>query len=219
MATKSMALAYQALGYRTSHGLFDSIFSYPWGLIEQAADATWPSGAHSRAPYRREDWDALWGSFDAVTDLSSPFVLELIKAYPDAKVVVVQRDFDSWWPSFEHGVLHPVMTEPLSTINGVFCWHVLGMRCVHAMKKVLRGFFGASTEQECAARARETYDAYFRDIRSLVPPERRLEYKMGSGWEPLCTFLGVEVPDRAISMGKRARSPRARGPVEAGTDL
>lgn len=29
----------------------------------------------------------------------------------------------------------------------------------------------------------------------MVPKERLLEYKMGSGWAPLCEFLGKDVPD------------------------
>jgi Sulfotransferase domain len=28
-----------------------------------------------------------------------------------------------------------------------------------------------------------------------VPPERLLVYEVGDGWEPLCRFLGVPVPD------------------------
>jgi hypothetical protein len=28
-----------------------------------------------------------------------------------------------------------------------------------------------------------------------VPKERLLEYELGSGWDPLCAFLGKEVPD------------------------
>jgi Sulfotransferase domain len=32
-------------------------------------------------------------------------------------------------------------------------------------------------------------------VRKTCPPERLLEFKLGSGWEPLCKFLGVEVPD------------------------
>lgn len=31
-------------------------------------------------------------------------------------------------------------------------------------------------------------------IRGLVPPERLLEWKVEDGWEPLCKFLGKEVP-------------------------
>lgn len=32
-------------------------------------------------------------------------------------------------------------------------------------------------------------------VRKACPPERLLEFKLGSGWEPLCEFLGEEVPD------------------------
>lgn len=36
---------------------------------------------------------------------------------------------------------------------------------------------------------------YFDRVRKIVPPERRLEYNIGDGWEPLCAFLGKEVPN------------------------
>lgn len=32
-------------------------------------------------------------------------------------------------------------------------------------------------------------------MRSLVPKENLLEYKMGEGWKPLCDFLEVPVPE------------------------
>lgn len=33
------------------------------------------------------------------------------------------------------------------------------------------------------------------NIRRLVPKDRLLEFRVEEGWEPLCTFLGKEVPD------------------------
>ncbi len=198
MGTKSMAQAYKILGYETHHGLPEDVTESPWTQIEQAAEATWPKvpGARPRSPNTRKDWDELWESkYDAVTDLSSPFVPELIKAYPNAKVVIVQRNFDAWWPSFKIEILDRVMLQPAATINGFLCRHFLGIRAVEAMRKLHFGFFNAKSKEECAAHARETYDAYFRTIRELVPPERRLEYQMGAGWEPLCAFLDVPVPD------------------------
>lgn len=57
------------------------------------------------------------------------------------------------------------------------------------------GAFGARNLGEIKANARATYFGYYDRIRELVPPERRLEYKFGDGWEPLCEFLGKEVPD------------------------
>ena len=32
-------------------------------------------------------------------------------------------------------------------------------------------------------------------IRSIVPPENLLEYKMGEGYQPLCDFLEVPLPE------------------------
>lgn len=194
-----MAKAYIALGYRTHHGLLEDVMESPWSLIEHAAEATWPSvpGAPEspHQPYTRSDWDAIWGSYDAVTDLASPFAIELIKAYPEAKVIIVKRDFDSWWPSFRSQLRDTVMKQPLSGIQAFVTSRLLGVRPVHAMRKVILGFFGARTRLEVdEKRAREAYDTYFRQVCQLVPPERRLEYKIGSGWAPLCTFLGVDVP-------------------------
>ncbi|KAJ5662714.1 hypothetical protein N7462_011640 [Penicillium macrosclerotiorum] len=197
-ATKSMALAYQILGFKTHHGLLEKATDTPWVQIEKAAEATWPSapGACPRPPFTRTDWDELWGNkYDAVTDLASPFTLELIKAYPDAKVIIVEREYAKWWPSFQHEVLDRVMIQPMAAINGFLALYLMGIPAVQAMRKIHFGFFHAQTRDEILANAQKTYEAHYRDVRAAVPPEQRLEYKMGDGWKPLCDFLGVEVPD------------------------
>lgn len=198
MGTKSMAYAYQILGYKTHHGLLEDVTASPWTQLEQAAEATWPSvpEARPRPPFGRADWDALWGDkYDVITDLASPFAVELVKAYPDAKVVVVQRDFDQWWSSFRQELLDPVTVQPMAAIHGWIGWRIMGIRAVQAMRKVHFGFFHARTREEVERNARKVYDEYFAEIRRIVPAERRLEYRMGDGWGPLCAFLGVPVPD------------------------
>ncbi|KAI1151989.1 hypothetical protein F4825DRAFT_337404 [Nemania diffusa] len=217
MGTTSCASAYRTLGYTVHHGV-DDIRGNPWVLVEQAAEATWPSipGATPRPPYTRQDWDHLWGSkYDIVTDLASPFVPELIKAYPDAKVVVVQRDFDSWWPSFRSQLLTTLFSSsPLVAIGLFLEWHINGVRAGYAMKKVHFGFFGAESLEDIEANARATYGRYFETVRQMVPPERRLEYNMDDGWEPLCAFLGKEIPDipfpRLNVRRSRTETPEAR---------
>lgn len=37
--------------------------------------------------------------------------------------------------------------------------------------------------------------AHEEKVRSLVPQEQLLEMDLSEGWEPLCKFLGVPVPD------------------------
>jgi len=39
------------------------------------------------------------------------------------------------------------------------------------------------------------YIEHYNIIRAVTPPERLLEYELGSGWEPLCKFLGKPIPD------------------------
>lgn len=52
-------------------------------------------------------------------------------------------------------------------------------------------------------------------IRGLVPKERLLEWSVDEGWEPLCAFLGKEVPDEpfphanAVGGGWKAREEMA----------
>ncbi|KAI0546497.1 hypothetical protein F4679DRAFT_557618 [Xylaria curta] len=198
MATKSMAEAYTILGFKVNHALLLSTMETKWNMMEMASEATWPSvpDATPRPPFKREDWDELWGSeWDVVTDIASPFVPQLIEAYPDAKVVIVQRDFDSWWRSFTRNVIDRIFGQPRSSIVGFVTSTFLGVRPVQCMRKMLFGFFDAKSREEIdEARGRQVYEEYFREIRKLVPPERRLEYTIGDGWKPLCDFLGVEVP-------------------------
>lgn len=44
------------------------------------------------------------------------------------------------------------------------------------------------------ADGKEIHAEHVAMIRSLVPPERLLEWKIEDGWIPLCKFLGKDVP-------------------------
>ena len=203
--TSSLATAYQILGFKTHHGLLRPLSTIPWQAIERAAEATWPDipGAPDppRPPFTRTDWDALWGQhYDVVTDRAAPFAPELIAAYPEAKVVIVQRDFETWWPSCKRIILHRVMGRDddhrmVVAMIPLLQWLTIGSKSFSVMRKINYGFFGARTKTECQARAREAYQGYYDEVRRLVPEARRLEYRLSDGWGPLCEFLGVKVPD------------------------
>jgi hypothetical protein len=192
MGTASMATAYNMLGLRPHHAL--DMYDTPeqWALFEKAADATWPSDDTTEA-FTREQWDEIYGGYDAIVEIGGAFAEQLIKVYPDAKVVIVRRDFEKWYSSFCEGILDPVFS-----FQGTFLlWcvlPVLGNRAVAAMRKILSGFFGADSGPGIKANARNAYDEYFERITELVPPENRLEYRLGSGWGPLCAFLGRDAP-------------------------
>ena len=54
----------------------------------------------------RTFWDKLLGHVAAVTDTpANMFGPELIASYPEAKVVLVERDVEKWYPSFENALI------------------------------------------------------------------------------------------------------------------
>ncbi|KAI1760848.1 hypothetical protein GGR53DRAFT_507982 [Hypoxylon sp. FL1150] len=70
----------------------------------------------------------------------------------------------------------------------------MGVRAGQTMRKVHLGFFNARNRKEIEEHAREAYDTYYRKIRAVVPPERRLGFELEDGWKPLCEFLGKDIP-------------------------
>lgn len=194
-----MAAAYQILGLRTYHSQFvDNMSNFrQYALLEEAAEAKYPwvPNARPRAPFTKADWDELFGDFDVITENGANYVEELLEAYPDARVVVTERDYDSWWRSYEKQCVDKLWgVSGIDTIAAVMAV-LTGYRGVQAMQKQLLGIFGARTGDEIKKNARTYHREYYEHVRRIVPPERRLEYKLGDGWGPLCEFLGMEVPD------------------------
>ena len=54
------------------------------------------------------------------------------------------------------------------------------------------GTFGGRFEDR--SHAIEVFERHNREVVERVPAERLLRYEVKEGWEPLCRFLGVEVP-------------------------
>ena len=59
--------------------------------------------------------------------------------------------------------------------------------------KMFNASFGGSVKFR--ADGKETFRDHQDEIRRLVPREKLLEYRVGEGWERLCEFLEVEVPN------------------------
>lgn len=119
------------------------------------------------------------------------FVEELLAAYPDVKVILVQRDFDAWMKSFDlfiDGLFNP----------GNVIFSFLDRKWMGRLKQVTmgwaRGHFNANSAKDMKTNSRETYERHYANVRKLVPKERLLEYELGRGWKPLCDFLGKKIP-------------------------
>lgn len=109
-----------------------------------------------------------------------------------AKVILVERDVEKWLASFK------VLIDGMFDFRGksiLSIDNILGYSGLRTYQKLYLAYFKASDEAGILANTRDVYKEHYERVRRLVPPERLLEYDLGSGWQPLCTFLGKEKPD------------------------
>lgn len=69
---------------------------------------------------------------------------------------------------------------------------------VPMMSLLFSSLFGTETKDPVKMKENwiRGYNTAYEEVRRVVPPEKRLEYSLGQGWEPLCEFLGTKVPDK-----------------------
>ena len=145
-------------------------------------------------PFTRADWDQLLGSHSAVADVPAiAFAEELIEAYPEAKVVLVERDIESWYKSFNEAVIWDLHSWPMYFAAKLDPYFLRPITATHHRWKT--GWWNAHSKQEMQDKSRAKYREHYAHVRRITPKERLLNYKLGSGWEPLCEFLGKPVPN------------------------
>lgn len=139
------------------------------------------------------DFDALLGHVSAVTDVPcNVFALDLIHLYPNAKVILVEREIDSWFKSFDLNVISS-FSSPLTRLICLLDPGFVGKQG-RLGQLLMRGQWQASSFQQWRSNAKSIYEEHNEAVKKAVPEERLLVYKLGSGWEPLCKFLGRDVP-------------------------
>lgn len=143
----------------------------------------------------------------AVCDVPpAAFAEELIATYPDAKVVILNRDVDKWYTSVSQTVLRVAKPTAWSTLLGLLDWRETG-QFSKMLDQQMRGMFGPAGLTE--DNMKRFFIDYHENLRRIVPRERLLEYKVQDGYGPLCNFLGVPVPTREVE-GKEVEEPFPR---------
>ena len=117
---------------------------------------------------------------------------DLIAAYPEAKVVVAERNADSWYKSCQSTIMR---AGGLSYLPLVFLDRSLFTKFIGMLGTITPGVFGPKGLED-PENAKKVYHELHEEVRRLVPKERLLEFQLGDGWGPLCEFLGKEAPDK-----------------------
>ncbi len=178
--TMSLKLALEQLGFGPCHHMTE-LFTHPqaWPLWEHIADGGTP------------DWEALFAGYRSTTDAPGCwFYRELAERYPDAKVILSERDAQSWLKSMSATIMGPAHRADLAVSP------------VGQLIRKLAGLMGwapPSGEGPAgpppAEQMMASFEAHNAEVRRVIPADRLLVFQASQGWAPLCAFLGVDVPD------------------------
>jgi hypothetical protein len=162
--------------------------------------ALWQDAFRRKQAGEPIDWRPLLGDYRAIVDWPGAyFWRELIAAHPDAKVILTVRDPDRWYQSCLStifrmraradaslrarammrflGLMIPPMRQGFQIVNDVI-WNGT--------------FAGRFTNREHAL---HVFAEHNREVQETVPAQSLLVFDVKQGWQPLCEFLGIPVPD------------------------
>ena len=140
------------------------------------------------------DWELLLSGYRSAVDWPSAYYWrELAAVYPEAKILLTVRSAESWLASMEKTIFRALREDPDGAALGT---------ALIAQKT----FSGRIDDP---AHVVAVYEGHIAEVQETIPPERLLTYHLGDGWDPLCRFLGVPVPE--------APFPRRNSAVEFNT--
>ncbi len=140
----------------------------------------------------------IFEGFEATVDWpGSFFYRELVEQYPDAKVLLSVRSGEAWARSMR------------DTIWGVIYGQILIRHLSDARRLVdppWDDYIGLMSEmwrrsglmRDDSTTAEEmgvAMERFNQEVQDAVPAERLLVWSPGDGWEPICEFLEVPVPE------------------------
>lgn len=134
------------------------------------------------------DWPGLFGGYRASVDWPSCNFWELqLDVFPEAKVILSERDPERWYDSVMNTIYPSSLRARESGDPAMQAWVEM------AFELIWDGTFHGRIEDR--EHAIEVYLAHNDYVKKQAPPDRLLVFEPSQGWEPLCAFLGCAVPE------------------------
>ncbi len=148
------------------------------------------------------DWNDIFTGFESTVDWPGGFFWrELIDVYPDAKVLLSERDGEAWERSMRETVWGVQYGDSLSRhlSSAMACVNPEWAAYMDLTKDMLwRGKGTLAERHEDRQGLIESMERHNDAVKRGVPAERLLVWQPADGWEPLCDFLGVPVPEAQL---------------------
>ncbi|GAA0341299.1 sulfotransferase family protein [Actinoallomurus spadix] len=208
--TTSLKVALERLGFGPCYHMFDIVGSEE--RLKQWEEIVCEG--------RRPDWGAVFDGYTSAVDgPCAIYYREVMAAFPDAKMILTVRDAERWYQStydtlYQFAVKSEENPPPADSrqsrmyrVTNTMTWSGL--------------FNGRFSDKEYAI---EVFHAHNREVIRDVDPDNLLVYDVRQGWEPLCAYLGVDVPAADFPHANDSESMRAflrkgfgvAGPAAAG---
>jgi Sulfotransferase domain len=141
-----------------------------------------------------QDWETVFANYTAAVDNPACCVWrELVAAYPEAKVILTRhpKGAEAWYRSTLDTIY---FTESL--------WHFRVLSTLLPFSRKMKEMSSKLVWQRSlkntmsspdAAMAR--YEEHIQEVIRSLPEQKLLVFSVDQGWQPLCDFLGVPVPD------------------------
>ena len=155
------------------------------------------------------DWDDLLEGYQSSVDWPACYFWRpLAEHCPDAKVILTVRDEQAWWQSINNTILRNMrrndrVTDPDRVRMRRMARHLI----------VDRVFGGILDDREHAL---AVYRRNLKEVTESLPPARLLVFDVAQGWEPLCAFLGLPVPDIPFPRTNSTQEFQARAAANRG---
>ena len=180
------------------------------------ADA-WYDAAQNQDGGLAADWDDMLAGYQSCVDWPAAYFWRpLSEHYRDAKVILTYRDEEAWWQSMSKTIL----ANMLRTDDEVTNPDRLRMRRMSRDLIVTKVFENILEDREHVLAA---YRRNIKEVTESVPKDRLLKFDVAEGWEPLCNFLGLAIPDTPFPRTNSTqefqerltpRSPKSSPPIE-----
>ena len=175
--TNSLRLALERLGFGPCHHMFE-VRDNPEQL------PPWEAAAQGETVA----WDKVFTGYRAQVDWpGAAYWRELAKYFPDSKIILSVRDPDAWFDSVQ-ATIGPFMTT-MKGRHGDEHMNAISEMCG---KFIVDDIFDGDLNNR--DHAISVFNAHVMEVKETISAERLLVYETGSGWHPLCSFLGVPEP-------------------------
>ena len=167
-----------------------------WELMKPEHAWRWPMWRRA-VDGKPVHWPTLYRGFESAVDAPGCyFWRKLARAYPEAKVILTQRDWYGWWVSTQRGAMVGEAQGDRNRIDPVMAATIGRMDAAIAREwgSSFEAAPGVSREQFL----REQFHRHAEIVKSEIAPERLLVFQVTEGWAPLCRFLGVDEPGVAF---------------------